>query len=193
MTELFVTLALIMLIVGILLPALNKAKETGKLATCLNNLRQIGQAIYLYMDDHEFKFPGVYDTVATNRWYQKLEPYIDDNEIYRCSKYDAHVYADGSHFSYGFNYRGLNTPKVGVPAFIGKDLISVKSPGQCIMVTEATGGSMVGGSSFFVEKNAIIARHKGGAPILFVDGHVAWYRLSQIPMSGAQSQIWWGY
>ncbi len=50
--ELLVVIAIIALLAGMLLPALNMAREKGKTAKCVGNLKQIGQANNAYADDH---------------------------------------------------------------------------------------------------------------------------------------------
>ncbi|HZW09881.1 MAG TPA: DUF1559 domain-containing protein [Phycisphaerales bacterium] len=54
--ELLVVVAIIALLIGILLPALGKARAAGRDAACLSNLRQIGLAWTMYMDDFD-RFP----------------------------------------------------------------------------------------------------------------------------------------
>jgi prepilin-type N-terminal cleavage/methylation domain-containing protein/prepilin-type processing-associated H-X9-DG protein len=57
LTELLVVLAIIALLAALLLPALTSAKEKGKRAVCLSNLRQIGLATIAYAHDNEGKIP----------------------------------------------------------------------------------------------------------------------------------------
>src|SRR5262249_21372649 len=51
--ELLVVIAIISLLAALLLPALSNAKEKGRRAACLSNMRQIALGARLYMDDND--------------------------------------------------------------------------------------------------------------------------------------------
>src|SRR5438034_10320269 len=55
--ELLVVIAIIVLLAALLLPALAAAREAGRKASCLSNLRQIGIALHAYASDSDGKIP----------------------------------------------------------------------------------------------------------------------------------------
>ncbi|MBE6364768.1 MAG: DUF1559 domain-containing protein [Lentisphaerae bacterium] len=71
--ELLVVIAIIAILAAILLPALNSARERGRTASCVNNVKQITQGIMQYGDDSSYLAHG---GAWANAWTKKVAPYI---------------------------------------------------------------------------------------------------------------------
>lgn len=70
--ELLVVIAIIAILAAMLLPALSRAKETGRRIACTNNMRQLGISSRLYVDDFHGTYPP---RLGTDRWPDKFYDY----------------------------------------------------------------------------------------------------------------------
>ena len=71
--ELLVVIAIIAILAAILLPALNSARERGRSASCINNLKQIGNGFAMYIGDSGYMPSG---TGWDDSWSARIIPYI---------------------------------------------------------------------------------------------------------------------
>jgi prepilin-type N-terminal cleavage/methylation domain-containing protein/prepilin-type processing-associated H-X9-DG protein len=75
LVELLVVIGVIALLIALLLPALNKAKRAANTLVCLGNLRQIGQATFMYANEFKGWLPRAYyqvhnaDHAFGQRWH----------------------------------------------------------------------------------------------------------------------------
>lgn len=84
--ELMIVIGIMVLLGGLLVPAVDVLRERGKAAQCSNNLRQWGQGFSLYLDEHRGIFPGdgsksgtdeLADITVADAWFNVVPPYID--------------------------------------------------------------------------------------------------------------------
>jgi prepilin-type N-terminal cleavage/methylation domain-containing protein/prepilin-type processing-associated H-X9-DG protein len=66
--ELLVVIAVIAILMAILLPALQRAREQAVEMACRANLRELGLAHAMYLDDYDGRYPTARDAIAGTKW-----------------------------------------------------------------------------------------------------------------------------
>jgi prepilin-type N-terminal cleavage/methylation domain-containing protein len=80
--ELLVVISIIAILIGLLLPAVQKVREAGSRAQCANNLKQIGLALHMHHNDKKKLPPSrLSDMHAT--WAVLILPYIEQDVLYK--------------------------------------------------------------------------------------------------------------
>jgi prepilin-type N-terminal cleavage/methylation domain-containing protein/prepilin-type processing-associated H-X9-DG protein len=80
LVELLVVIGIIALLISILLPSLNRARETANRVKCASNLKQIGQAILLYTNENNGAYPRTFYSAnggvdVTTNGYSSIDPF----------------------------------------------------------------------------------------------------------------------
>src|SRR5829696_3130788 len=90
--ELLVVIAIIGVLIALLLPAVQAAREAARRSQCVNNLMQLGLALHNYESAHEVLPPGVVNPTGPIQntphgyhfsWLTQILPYIEQTNVHR--------------------------------------------------------------------------------------------------------------
>ena len=204
--ELLVVVAIIAILAALLLPALTNAKENGKRATCVSNLRQINLALRLYADDNSYNLPMMdVGYWATYGWATNLFRYVGlsgdqfpPTSIFTCpsAKFYYNPAVSGNHWrlTYGLNSLAASCPgSCGPPYLYGAyvpgglkraeegDPASGATVGNTVLVADNHTHNMyfdgyVANAAFEPFFGYYTHNRDGGINFLLLDGHVEYVR-----------------
>lgn len=187
--ELVIVIAIIIILAGILFPALLSAKRKASQVKCMSHLRQVGLAIQMYANDNDNLAPiGGYDTVAVAQAGQPTQQpplpagirvqwqdillstaYLRSADVLICPTAPA---ADNP-YAYRYSY-GANHWVMGWSA--GANLDAIPYPSYTVLATEKVGYDWPAWPPTERANNPyyfpLDPRHEDQLNVLYCDGHV---------------------
>ncbi len=83
LVELLVVIAIIGILIALLLPAVQAAREAARRSQCTNNLKQIGLAIHDYMDVCRTHFPPGSPGRTRHGFFSLILPFLEQTSVYK--------------------------------------------------------------------------------------------------------------
>lgn len=202
--ELLVVIAIIAILAAILLPTLQMARERGRSASCVNNLKQLGSALQIYCQDHDGYVVRAdrSDDPDVNGYWQwgatfYFSKYLNSGDILVCPKTRSWKYAGSVlgqysvtnnpyHFrytTYGINI-GISSNYMSKKTAGAKSLPTLKmgnavNPGRTLAFADSKCKDYADPTGFaYINEYNKIGRipnnHLGGANLAKLDTHVEW-------------------
>ena len=188
LVELLVIIAIIGLLAGLVLSTLARARENGRVARCVSNLRQWGLALQLYMGDYDDYIPrrgqGVQPLAIINRpedWFNCLPRYAGAQAFSNLVAQGAaphagdasSIFIDPNAQDPGGTYFLPYSMNMYLSPWIRPEqhkLEEIPKPEQLAFMADAPGqySSTVPSQLGY----SVSARHGGIANVVFLDGHV---------------------
>jgi prepilin-type processing-associated H-X9-DG protein/prepilin-type N-terminal cleavage/methylation domain-containing protein len=196
--ELLVVISIIALLLGVLLPSLNKTRQQAKKLVCSSNMRQLGIALYTYCMENKDRLPdsSCHQSDPEKYWLKILSNYTSEKLLFRCPSDKTKNFIDWNRPLSGqptnlrwssFALNALLDSKC--PQYSGRYNVvkAIRKPQYCIYVAESPQSwenfdhiHPEGWESIEQEKGQIDwNRHTGTSNYLFADGHAENLKIEQ--------------
>jgi len=175
--ELLVVVTIIAILAAMLLPSLQKARESARQAKCMSNLKQIGIAILLYAQNYGGWAP--YNTTAPQTYHHILRNngYVPNYDftgsppgIFCCpSEKEATTVGGagwlGTHYGISYYLTKIDSSR--------KKILTLHFPSKAYLIGDS-GGNIGNGAWIDPGNYDPKLRHSEGWNVYFVDGHIEW-------------------
>ncbi|MCW3095142.1 MAG: prepilin-type N-terminal cleavage/methylation domain [Chthonomonadaceae bacterium] len=198
--ELLVVIAIIAILAAILFPVFAQAREKARSASCQSNLKQMGIAATMYLQDYDETMMN-YVNGSSNYWPNAIAPYVKARPIWYCPDFPRNTGTPSPNSStYGANFNIVNSIN-GAPSPLV--LAAYNRPAELLWIADSEDSSplkaLYGCSSFqagfvglydpntqatkstacakyLTTTGGVDARHAGGANLLYLDTHAKWHK-----------------
>lgn len=202
--EVLVTLGVLSVLAAIVFPVLLSARQKAWETACANNLRQLGAAMEMYLQDHDEVFPPSYVVTGPGTfisWREVTRPYVRNLQIVQCPAWEhrgakAEALPPELRATYAMNV-WLSPPDFSAVSGAAGEPLGLAAVRDCtgtILLCDAGYSNLPLALDFdhylvlgMQEQVLPTERHHQGANFLFVDGHVK--KLTE-PMTRSPEYLW---
>jgi prepilin-type N-terminal cleavage/methylation domain-containing protein/prepilin-type processing-associated H-X9-DG protein len=193
--ELLVVIAIIAILAAILFPVFAQAREKARQTSCVSNMKQLGTAMMMYVQDYDDTYPQVWYEVNNGHWANVILPYLGQGK----QIWTGGIMICPSALYKGWSYAMSNQ-------ISAKPQAVVTRPADVVAIAEAVqvkdwkstaahletnmscwGGENGNGVGPKIRDDDNVTppsgcysmpryRHSDGANLTFADGHVKWMR-----------------
>lgn len=198
LVELLAVIAIIGVLIGMLVAVVSHVRESARRSTCVSNLRQLGSAVLLYVQDNRGHLPLASENATQRGWDYFLGStgHIAAarvggrwvSPVFGCPASRA---ASGNDLLTTYGMNGTLTGS-SVPVLFGR----IEQPSATLLMADGT--PLTDGTfnvAFWQSANKPAAAHGASANLLYADGHVAPRLVTDIPLNrwpaGSSQWLFW--
>lgn len=187
--ELLVVIAIIAILAAILFPVFARAREKARQSSCLSNLKQIGTAEMMYVQDYDEMMHSWSEATGTGEliyaaWL--LQPYVMNTQLFDCPSDNRTILPDlpapADNSQRGRAEYGYISSQLA-----HQPIAKLERPAETVMWVDASAAYVFIPSSCAPEaggqawrRNEYQARHNDGLNVVWCDGHAKWMKVSSL-------------
>ncbi|MFP3904720.1 MAG: DUF1559 domain-containing protein [Armatimonadota bacterium] len=185
---------MIAILAAILFPVFARAREKARQSSCLSNVKQMGLATMMYVQDYDETMPMANSNATVpytmpdgstwdswGPWFALIQPYAKNPHIFICPS--------GGDTYHGCTSYGANRHIIRVLSWDDTPIkiADIEYPAQTLLYADSSGhaddnyspNNMWRLAASFHPSLFIPARHNGGANLAYCDGHAKWHRIME--------------
>ena len=132
--ELLVVIAIIAVLVGLLVPAVQKVREAANRMSCSNNLKQLGLAVHNFASANSDSIPMLGEAQEGGHWTAFILPYIEQDNMFKALSFGSTDFATAA---------GLPSPDIASTNKVERQMAACATPIKILRCPSSTAPSQI--------------------------------------------------